>query len=224
MPEQTIDNTGSRALPGLDPEATPLLGVGLGLTGIVLGVKPRFAPVPLALTALTALMYRNPTRNTPDEQSILFAPADGLVLNVDEYYEHRFLHTDAVRVATVVSPVDVPIARSPVSGVVRYVERVNGSYRSVQTTDAPERNTRTYIGIEAAWGLVLVLQIAGPLARRMVTHVEPGDQVQAGERIGTARFGSRTDLLVQRDSIKPLIAAGQRLAAGSSRVAQVVPL
>jgi phosphatidylserine decarboxylase len=58
----------------------------------------------------------------------------------------------------------------------------------------------------------------------MVCRVQPGDRVESGERIGTARFGSRTDLIVQRDSIRPLINVGQRLAAGESRIAQVVPL
>jgi phosphatidylserine decarboxylase len=107
---------------------------------------------------------------------------------------------------------------------VRYCERVPGEYRSIQHPDAAEVNTRTYIGIETAWGPLLVVQVAGPLARRLTIRVQPGDHVAAGERVGTARFGSRTDLLVQRDSIRPLVAAGQRLTAGVSRIARLVPL
>jgi phosphatidylserine decarboxylase len=101
---------------------------------------------------------------------------------------------------------------------------VPGEYRSIQHPEAAETNTRAYIGIETDWGPLLVVQVAGPLARRLITRVQPGDHVAAGERIGTARFGSRTDLLVQRDSIRPLVAAGQGLTAGVSPVARVVPL
>jgi phosphatidylserine decarboxylase len=107
---------------------------------------------------------------------------------------------------------------------VQYVEHVPGEHRSPRHLDAVEYNTRTYIGIEAAWGPVLVVQIGSPLGRRIVNHIQPGDRVKAGERIATARFGSRTDLFVQRDSIKPLVTNGQRLIAGMSRIAQVVPL
>jgi len=233
MPEQTPEHihessaTSSlraHALPGLDAEATPLLGVGLGLTGLTLGLRPRFAALPLALTALAALMYRDPERTTPDVHGALFAASDGTILTIDEVYEHRYLHTDAIRICSILSPFDVPVSRSPAAGTVRYCEHVPGDYRSIQHPDAAETNTRAYIGIETDWGPLLVVQVAGPLARRLTTRVEPGDPVAAGERIGTARFGSRTDLLVQRDSIRPLVAAGQRLTAGVSQVARLVPL
>ncbi len=224
MPEQIVESTQQPALPGLDPAATPLIGVGLGLTGITLGVRPRFVALPLALTALTALLYRDPERATPDDPGMLFAPADGLILSLDEYYEHRYLHTDAIRIATILSPIDVPVNRSPVTGTVRYVEHVPGEYRSVQYNDSTERNARTYIGIESNWGPLLLVQIAGPFSRRITSRVQSGEYISAGDRISTARFGSRTDLLVQRDSIRLLVSPGQRLTAGTSRIAQVVPL
>jgi phosphatidylserine decarboxylase len=224
MPEQATDKIEPRAFPGLDPEATPLLGVGLGLAGLALGVRPRLAAVPLAFTALTALLYRNPERKTPTDTDTLFAAADGNVLFIDEFYEYRYLHTDAVRIAIASSPLDVPVTRSPASGVVHYMEHVPGEHRSVQQIDAFERNARTYIGLETTWGPVLVVQIAGPLSRRMVQRVQPGDRVAAGERLGTTRFGSRTDILMQRDSLKPLIHVGQHLSAGVSRLGNIVPL
>lgn len=224
MTEPVVSNLPSPRIPGLDAEATPFLGVGLGLTGLALGFRPRLAPVPLALTALTALFYRDPERHTPDDASVIFAAADGTVLDIDEIYEHRFLHTDGLRIATILSPFDVPVNRSPVSGIVQYVDHVRGEHRSVTDALAAERNTRSYIGIETAWGPVLVVQMAGPIARRIVSRVHVGDHVDAGERIGTVRFGARIDLIVQRDSIKPLVRPGQRLTAGQTRIACVVPL
>ncbi len=224
MTEQVVSNLPSPRIPGLDAEATPFLSVGLGLTGLALGLRPRLAPLPLALTALTALLYRDPERHTPDDTSVVFSAADGIVLDIDEIYEHRFLHTDGLRIATILSPFDVPVNRSPVSGVVRYVEHVPGEYRSLTDELAAERNTRSYIGIQTAWGPVLVVQIAGPIARRIVSRVHVGEHVEAGERIGTVRFGARLDLIIQRDSIKPLVRPRQRLLAGQTRIARVVPL
>jgi phosphatidylserine decarboxylase len=224
MSEQIIDNTQTQHILGIDAEATPFLSVGLGLTGLALGLRPRLAPLPLALTALTALFYRDPERQTPADSTTLFASADGTVLEVSEVYEHRFLHTDALRIATVLSPFDVPVQRSPVSGTITYVEQVNGEYRSVNDPLAAEQNARTYIGIETTWGPLLLVQIAGPVARRIISRGQPGAQISAGERIGTVRFGARLDLVVQRDSLAPLVSIGQRLTAGVTRIAHIIPL
>jgi len=221
MPEQTISNTSKTRIPGFDADATPLLGLGLGLTGLALGLRPRLAPLPLALTAIAALLYRDPRRTTPDEPGTVFAVADGVVQSVAELYEHRFLHTDALRIALAVSPLDVPVTRSPASGTVRYLERVSGEFRPAWDAEAAERNERTYIGVESSWGPLLVVQIAGPLARRLVCNVQLGDRVDAGERIGLARFGARTDLIVPRDAVEMLTTVGQSLKAGVSKIGRV---
>lgn len=224
MSEQTTSILRQRHLPGLDPEATPLMGIGLGLTGLTLGLRPRLAPLPMALTALTAFLYRDPERTTLDDPTTIFAMADGTVLAINELYEHRYLHTDAICIATVLSPIDVSVHRSPAAGVVQYLEHVPGAYRSPRSTAAATANTRTYIGLETAWGPLLIVQIAGPLARRMHCRVQMGDRIEAGERIGAARFGSRIDLIAQRDSIKPLLHVGQHTTAGITRLADVFPL
>ena len=140
MPQHTVPPARKAKLPGIDSEATPVLGVGLGLTGLLLGLRPRLAAWPLALTALTALLFRDPERHTPAEQSTLFAPADGQVLGVEELYEHRFLHTDAVRIAIAASPLDVPVLRSPMQGEVAYLEHVPGAYLPVADPRAVEQN------------------------------------------------------------------------------------
>lgn len=108
-------------LPGLDPEGTPVVMLGLSLTGLLLGLRSRLAPWSLALTAAAALLFRNPRRTTPHEPDGLFAPADGVVTGLEEFYEHRFLHTDAVCVTIETNLVDVPVQRSPVSGRVAYL-------------------------------------------------------------------------------------------------------
>lgn len=223
MPDQTISNSNESQprIPGFDAEATPLLGLGLGLTGLALGLRPRLAPVPLALTVLAALLYRDPKRVTPDAPGAVFAAADGQVLAIDELYEHRFLHTDAMRIATAISPLNVPVTRSPAAGHVRYLEHVRGEYRPASDAAAAERNERNYIGVETRWGPLLVVQIAGPLARRIACRVQLGDDVEAGERIGSLRFGARTDLILPRDAVNMLATVGASLVGGLSRVGTV---
>jgi phosphatidylserine decarboxylase len=203
---------------------TPVLGVGLGLTGLLLGLRPRLAAWPLALTAIAAMLYRDPDRATPEEAETIFAPADGMVIGVEELYEHRFLHTDAVRVAIAATPFDVPIHRSPAAGTVAYLEHIPGEYRPIWDLHAAEHNERQYIGIKTAAGPMLLALIAGPLARRVVCRVGLGERVEAGARLCTIRFGARVDLLLPRDVVEDLPAVGGRLQAGVTRVGRIVPL
>lgn len=224
MPEQTLPKERAAHIPGLDPEATPLLGLGLGLTGLALGLRPRFAAVPLALTAIAAALYRDPNRATPGEPSTIFAPADGAVLRVDEVYEHRFVHSDCLRLSVEIGPLAVPVVRSPSAGSVSLVEHVSGEYRPTSDPEAGECNERIYIGLQTDWGPLLVALVAGPLGRRLVCRVKPGDRLEPGARLGTARFGARADLYVQRDVARLTTGPGMRLVAGVSRIGAVVPL
>jgi phosphatidylserine decarboxylase len=224
MPDSTISPLRKTRLPGLDADATPVIGLGLGLTGLMLGLRPRLAPISLALTAAAALLYRDPDRATPAEAGSLFAPADGTVIGVEELYEHRFLHTDAVRLAIAVSPFDVPVHRSPAAGVVAYLEHIPGGYRPIWDMRAAEQNERQYIGIKTEWGPLLLAIIAGPLAHRIAGEARLGAHVLAGARLSKARFGSRVDLLLPRDAAEGLPEIGDRLRAGATRIGHVVPL
>lgn len=223
MPEQTLSKEHTNPIPGLDREAMPLLGLGLGLTGLTLGLRPRFAAVPLALTALAAALYRDPKRATPHEPGTIFAPADGTVLRVEEVYEHRFIHSDCLRISVNIAPLDVPVCRSPATALVRLVQHVSGEFRPAGDQEAGERNERIYIGLQTDWGPLLIALIAGPLGRRLVCRVSPGDRVEPGARLGNVRFGARTDLYMQRDAARLAIGPGARLVAGVTRLGEVVP-
>ena len=224
MPEPSISTPRKARFPGLDAEATPVIGLGLGLTGLILGLRPRLAPLSLALTAAAALLYRDPERATPAETTSIFAPADGTVVGVEELYEHRFLHTDAVRLTIAVSLFDVPVHRSPAAGRVGYLEHVPGEYGPIWDLSAAEHNERQYIGVKTEWGPLLLALIGGPLARRIVCRVSMGERLDAGTRLCTARFGARVDLLLPRDAVEHLPAPGARLYAGVTQVGRIVPM
>lgn len=224
MVKYPIGTSQHHTIAGFDADVLPVIGFGLGVTSIVLGFRPRYALVPLACTMAATLFYRDPERLPPADPMKLFAPADGKVIHIDEVYEHRFLHTDSLRISTLVSPLDVPVHRSPVAGIVRYVEHIQGTNHVLRDREGSEQNTRSYIGIETSWGPLLMAHIAGPLTQTIVNHVQEGDIVEAGHRLGTARFGSRTDLIVQRDTLDLLITSGEKTQAGMTPIAQVVPL
>ncbi len=224
MTEQTVSKERNSPIPGLDPAATPLLGLGLGLTGLALGLRPRLAPLPLALTAIAAAFYRDPDRVTPGEPGRLFAHADGVVLGVEDVYEHRFVHSDCLRLVVSMTPFDVPVCRSPIAGTVRFVEQVSGEYRPAGDREAGDRNERVYIGLDTEWGPMLVALVAGPLGRRIACRVRAGDRLEAGARLGTVRFGARADLYVQRDTVQLLATPGEHLVAGVTRIGDVVAL
>ncbi|MBO9310943.1 phosphatidylserine decarboxylase [Chloroflexus sp. MS-CIW-1] len=221
MSEPTT-NQRQPAIPGLEVEATAVVGIGLGLTGLALGLRPRLAPVALALTALTAALFRNPRRVPPDEPRTIFAVADGQVQGVREVYEHRFVHSDCLRLTTVVGPLDVPICRAPTAGRVVYLEQLMGDHRPLRDPHAPERNQRLYIGLETAWGPILLAIIASPLGRWLRCETTQGATLNAGARIASIRFGGQVDLYIQRDVLDPLVAPGARTLAGRSRLGAVV--
>ncbi|MGB9753144.1 phosphatidylserine decarboxylase [Roseiflexus castenholzii] len=212
-------------IPGFEPAATPIVSLGLGLAGILLRVRPRLAPLPLALTAAAALLCRDPERATPDDADALFAPADGVAHGTNELYEHRFLHTDAVQLSINVSPFDVAVQRSPASGTIDYLEHHPADLLPLHTAhDVARRTERLFLGISTAWGPLLLVITARIPGQPVTPLVRLGDRVRAGQRLARVRFGSRVDLLAPRDLIEWQPAPGARLRAGVSLIGQVVLL
>jgi phosphatidylserine decarboxylase len=211
-------------LPGLDADATPVVGIGLGLTGLIFGLRPRLAAWPLALTAAAALLFRDPDRTTPPVPGVLFAPADGVVVAAEEIYEHRFLHTDALRLTIEVSLLDVAIQRSPVSGRLTYLEEIAAGHPVGwrQQREGTSQGAALLIGIETDWAPVLVAIHASRLARRPYGRVSVGGPLRAGARLATTRLGARVDLLVPADLVTGYPAVGERVRGGVTRMASVL--
>jgi len=205
-----------RPVSRIAPEGVPFVAAGAALTGATALISKRWALLPLLLTATTAAFFRDPDRPLPADDGCFYSVADGQVLRVDEVDEPRFIGGRALRIATFLSLLDVHINRTPVSGTVRYIEHVPGGFRAAWDNDADTANERNYIGLETAYGPVLIVQIAGLVARRIVCRVQPSDTVRAGEQVGLIKFGSRTDVLVPADRARPLITAGRQVHAGET--------
>jgi phosphatidylserine decarboxylase len=192
--------------------ATPLAAACiLALTG-----RRRLALAGVVAGAACAGFFRDPERTPPGVPGAVLAPADGKVMDMAEV-EDGFVGP-AVRLSIFLSPLDVHVNRSPVDAIVRDVAYVRGRFLAAYRPEASEANERCTVALEGDRGRVSVTQIAGVVARRIVCRARPGDKLEAGERFGLIRFGSRTDLMVPRGT-EILARPGDRMIGGESIMA-----
>ena len=171
----------------------------------------------LALGALAAFMvffFRDPERAVPTTPRAILAPADGKVMAVGPVADDPFVGP-AQAVSIFLSPLDVHVNRSPLAGLVVGVEYRPGAKMAAYRAEASEQNERTSISIQGDGARVVVRQIAGVLARRIVCRVRPGDRLSSGERFGLIKFGSRTDLIVPATA-RLQVKAGDRVRGGET--------
>lgn len=148
----------------------------------------------------TLWFFRDPERIIPraalDDHSIVIAPADGKVVEIMEIEEHEYIKGKAMQISIFLSPLDVHVNRSPVSGTVEFYRYMQGEYLVAWHPKSSELNEQSRIGVETGFGKVLFKQITGVLARRIVCTVQRGDKLRTGEQIGMMKFGSRMDIIV----------------------------
>jgi phosphatidylserine decarboxylase len=194
------------------PEGWPfILGpavVALGLT--LLG--RRKTALPFAAASLASLgFFRDPERVPPRLSNAVLSPADGRVTGVDEMAD-SFVGP-SVRVSTFLSPLDVHVNRAPIAGIVVDTAYTPGRFLAAYDPAAGEVNERCATHLQGDTARVTVVQIAGIAARRIVCRVGPGDKLEAGERFGLIRFGSRTDCYMPRGTdVK--VRVGDRVTGG----------
>jgi phosphatidylserine decarboxylase len=177
----------------------------------------------VGLTIWVATFFRDPIRTTPKGEKLIVAPADGLItmiVKVPPPPELRgadaMADAEYTRVSIFMSVFDVHINRSPIGGKVKRVAYVPGKFVNADLDKASEDNERQHLLIENAQGVRIgFTQIAGLVARRILTFVREGDSVDAGQRIGLIRFGSRVDVYLPSNAA-PRVALGQRSIAGET--------
>ncbi len=165
------------------------------------------------------LFFRDPARSIPCDDGLYFAPADGKVVVVERVDEPIFLHCLALRIAIFMSISDVHVNRTPVKGVVIFTRHVPGKFIQAFRPEAAFENEHNLIGIEHGRDRILIKQIAGILARRIVCSIRPDDELEAGDRIGMIKFGSRVELYLPADC-QALIQTGDIVRAGITPVAR----
>jgi len=177
----------------------------------------------LTLIALwVAYFFRDPERLGERGERVVIAPADGKVVQIATVEEPAFLKGPSVRISIFMNVFNVHVNRYPVSGAVRYVHYNPGKFLNAAADKASLENEQSTVGIEAGPHRILVRQIAGLIARRIVTYSKVGDVAAQGERFGIIRFGSRVDVFVPPES-SIRVAVGQLTTAGVTVVAEVPP-
>jgi len=200
-----------------------VLGLLVSAVGTLLALPVLFW-LGVVWVALCAAFFRNPARAIPTAPGVVVSPADGRVLSVETVDEPFFGCGPMQRICIFLSVTNVHINRMPVAGVVQEVAYTPGRFRVAYAPEASFENERNAIWLrstETNDNMVLV-QIAGWVARRIICYVQRGNLVTRGMRCGLIRFGSRTDLYLPLTA-HIAVRAGDRVAGGSSVLAQFVP-
>jgi len=172
------------------------------------------------LILYTLFFFRDPDRNIPADRNAVLAAADGTVTDISEVEESEVLKTRMRRVGIFLSIFDVHTNRAPIEGRITYRQHHEGLCLDARSRDCSEKNEAMTWGIENPRVTVVVRQLTGAIARRIVAWAEVGDQLAKGERFGMIRFGSRTEVYLPLTA-SVLVKAGEHVAGGSTIIARL---
>lgn len=167
--------------------------------------------------------FRDPERSIPSDADVMLAPADGRVVEVVELDYHEDIGGPALRISMFLSVFNVHVNRAPCGGVVRSCRYQQGCFHDARTPECAAQNEANTIVMDTAEGPVVVRQIAGKIARRIVCSAKPGDRIEAGQRIGLIKFGSRTELILPGgDRFRPMVQLGEHTVGAVTILARKV--
>lgn len=176
------------------------------------------------LFLFTLWFFRDPVRIIPEkvqnDESYIISPADGKVVEIIQEVEKHYRKEESIRISIFLSPIDVHVNRSPVKGTVEFYEYVSGDYLVAYHPKSSELNEHSRIGVKNKFGKVFFKQIVGVLARRIVCETKVGDNLEAGEKFGMMKFGSRMDVSIPINS-EIFIEKGQVVLGGITILAKL---
>ncbi|MEO7043072.1 MAG: phosphatidylserine decarboxylase family protein [Gemmatimonadaceae bacterium] len=211
-------------------EGWPFIGIGVALVVIAFAVALQFRSWPLWLVAVVltvlalwcAYFFRDPERTGPRGAALVIAPADGKVLMITEVDEPRFIQGRATRISIFMNVFNVHVNRYPVDGRVDFVWYNKGKFLNAAAEKSSLENEQMSVGVTTPSGVrILTRQIAGLIARRIVTYSKVGDEAHQGDRLGIIRFGSRVDVFIPPTSTVK-VKLGEITTAGTTVLADIV--
>lgn len=168
--------------------------------------------------------FRDPERTAnlggKSGDGLVISPADGKVVVIKTMEEKDYLQGQAQLLSIFMSPMDVHVNRSPMTGVVEYFRYVKGEFLVAHSEESTHRNERAVIGLRSGKHKILFSQVAGYIARRIVCPVKVGDKLEAGKRFGMIKFGSRVDIFLP-PSADILVKIGEVVKAGQTVIAEL---
>jgi phosphatidylserine decarboxylase len=174
----------------------------------------------LLLFLCTVAFFRDPERAVPTDENLIVAAADGTVMDIVELDENEVLQTKTRRVGIFLSIFDVHTNRVPIDGRVIYCQHRPGLFLDARRPDCSEKNESMTWAFENLRVTIVVRQITGAIARRIVAWAEVGDELKKGERFGMIRFGSRTELYLPLNA-EVLVKVGDHVLGGSTIIARL---
>lgn len=196
-------------------DALPYLAVLGALTAVCFYFYPPLAVVPGILFLFVAFFFRNPTRKIPGEEGLLVSPADGVIMDISEIDEERFIQGKAVKISIFLSVFNVHLNRCPMAGVIKYRSYRPGKMIPAFKSHASDINEKNWVGIENNGMRILVTQITGFIARRIVCWVNMEDKVSRGDIFGLIKFGSCTEIIVPA-TVKIMVSKGEKVVGGET--------
>jgi len=204
----------------IDSAAVPFVVIALVPVAIAVWIAPPVVAVLLLLLPIgVGLFFRDPDRSPPTDPALVLAPADGRVTHAGVARPAEAPKGEWRQVTIFLSVFDVHINRTPIAGRIQKVLKLSGSFVAAFKPDS-HQNERSEIWIEQDGVIVVVRQVVGLLARRVVCRVVPGQVLAAGERIGLMKFGSRMDVFVP-PSADVLVKTGDTVRAAESVIARL---
>jgi phosphatidylserine decarboxylase len=210
-------------IPPIHPEGYPFIGTFALASLVLFWIWTPLGWIGTVLTVWCTLFFRDPVRVTPQREGIVVAPADGRVARVTNAMPPAEMGLGALplpRVSIFMSVFDCHINRSPAAGRIEQIVYRAGKFVNAELDKASEDNERNALVITTGGVRIGVVQIAGLVARRIVSWVREGQTLAAGERFGMIRFGSRLDVYLP-EGVKPLVAEGQTAIAGETILADL---
>lgn len=201
------------------PEAFPLLAAGIlaaVIVNYIFGINA--ALIPSVFVLFTLYFFRNPHRMTDAGPQDVLSPADGVVLYVDEVEEDRYLKDKAIKISIFLNVFNVHVNRAPIAGEVEYLSYQPGKFLPAFKGHASHLNERNYLGIRSSKDprlALMVVQITGFIARRIVCWVKSGAKLEQGQRFGMIKFGSCTEVYLPKGSVI-LVQKGHKVKGGET--------
>ncbi|MDA7575649.1 phosphatidylserine decarboxylase [Gammaproteobacteria bacterium] len=206
----------------IHPEGFKFAAISLSLSIILTTVSQIISVIFFVLTFFILWFFRDPKRNKPQDSNLIISSADGKVCLIEEAYppqETPLKEEKMKRICVFMNVFNVHVNRSPVQGEVQNIIYKKGQFLNASLDKASEKNERNSLIIKTENGTqVVVVQIAGLIARRILSFISPGDRLFQGERFGLIRFGSRVDIYLPLDAIEKC-KVGDKVVAGESILA-----
>ena len=212
-PEVNINNSLPVARPGL---VFIIISVFVFVVSLPVGC-PYFSFILLVIAAFVIWFFRDPDRPVVDHSGFALSPADGRVIKVENVADNPFTKGPAKKISIFMNVLNVHVNRIPLDGVLLEQIYFPGKFFNANFDKASEDNERNALILQTRFGRVAMVQIAGLIARRIVTWVKEGEELQGGQRCGMIRFGSRVDLYLPADS-EVVVQVGQDVSAGLSPI------